>query len=207
MDILSKINWVDILVVILVLRISYASSQLGLSHGIFPLIANILVLVLGLHFYPFGEKLASKYLFKMPPAIADFLSFVGLVIIIGFTCKLINSVLEHILKTEWHPAIERWGGCLVGALKACVIAGIVLTMLALLPLPYLQRSVRDRSFTGMYLLKIGPVMYSKVSKFLPPLGKGWAAPSERQLVADIASDKNLGMTINRRSLDIDEIAK
>jgi len=198
MDIISKINWVDILIVILVLRISYASSQEGLSHGIFPLIGNAFVLILGLHYYAVVGNLISSHLFNMPIALADFLGFLALVVALGFACKLLNALLVNILKTEWHPLIERWGGCLVGVLKACLIACIVVTILALMPLAYLQRSVRDRSMTGMYALRIGPAMYCKVARFLPSMGRDRLPPSEEILVSELAANKSMDWSAKRK---------
>ena len=51
MNIIMKLNWVDILVVIIMLRTTYVAFQDGLSHEIFPLIGAFSSLVLSLAYY------------------------------------------------------------------------------------------------------------------------------------------------------------
>ena len=56
MDIIRRINWVDLLVVILILRISYVAFQEGLSHEIFPIIGGVVIIIVNLHYY---ERIGS----------------------------------------------------------------------------------------------------------------------------------------------------
>ena len=51
MDIITRVNWVDLLALIIILRISYVAFNEGLSHEIFPLTGGIVVVVLSLHYY------------------------------------------------------------------------------------------------------------------------------------------------------------
>ena len=46
MELITKINWVDVLVAILMLRISYVAFRDGLSHEIFPFIGRILIMIM-----------------------------------------------------------------------------------------------------------------------------------------------------------------
>lgn len=190
MDIISRINWVDILVVIIVLRISYVSFQSGLSHEIFPLIASILTLIIGLRYYSGLGAFASHGFMKLPATVADCLSFIVLIVALVFIFKVLRALLEIILKTEWHPMIERWGGFLVGIAKATVIAAIVLTILALAPFSYLQKSIRERSLTGMYILQIGPFLYNKVYRLLPGFGQA-GFESKKISVEELTADKKI----------------
>jgi len=172
MELIAKINWVDILVVILMLRISYVAFRDGLSHEIFSLIGSILVMVLAMRYYPvFGSSISSNMM-NMPIELANFLSFLVLVAASGFIVRLLRVVLDKIVKVQWHPLIEKFGGLAVGIMKAYVIAGIVLMTLSLMPLSYLQWSIKDKSLTGKYILRAGPEIYDRVGRFLPAVKFG-----------------------------------
>lgn len=167
MEIAAKINWVDVLAVIIIIRISYVAFQEGLSHEIFPLFGAIFAFSLTLHYYNQIASNISNELGWMPVAVSGFLVFTALIIVIGLIFKLLKVLLDKIIKVTWHPIIERFGGLVVGLVRSFIVAAIILTMIALAPLSYLQWSVKDRSLTGKYFLGIGPAIYDKVSIFLP----------------------------------------
>jgi uncharacterized membrane protein required for colicin V production len=166
MQILSKMNWVDVLVIILMIRISYVAFMDGLSHEIFPFLGTLAVFVLSLHYYMGLGNIMSANLGSMPVEISNCLSFIILIVVLGFIVKFLKVVLDKIVKVQWHPVIEKFGGLFVGILKAYIITAMVLTVLVLIPLSYLRWSVRDRSLTGRYVLMAGPEAYSRFKSFL-----------------------------------------
>lgn len=191
MDIVTRLNWVDVLVIIIMLRMSYVAFQDGLSHEIFPLLGAIGVITLSLYYYNKLALYISQNLGNVPIAILNFLSFIILVFAAAFVFKLIRVVLDKIIKVSWHPLIERFGGLIAGVAKASIVTSTILIILALIPLPYLQRSIRDRSVTGMYFLKIGPSIYEKVSRFLPTIKIEGAPVNREELVNILSSDKSI----------------
>ena len=169
MELFAKINWVDVLVAILMLRISYVAFRDGLSHEIFPVLGSILIMVLAMHYYTVLGSFISRKMMNMPIESANFLSFLVLVVALGFLVRLLRAALDKIVKVQWHPIIEKFGGLAVGIMKAYVVTGIVLMTLSLMPLSYLQWSIKDRSLTGKYILEAGPRIYDKVGRFLPAI--------------------------------------
>ncbi len=201
MEIITRINWVDVLVLIVVLRISYVAFQEGLSHEIFPLIGTVATLVIALHYYVKIGLLICQNLAKIPVDLANLLSFLVLIIVIGLILKVLRVVLDKVIKITWHPLIERFGGLVFGVLRGSVVASMVLTFIVLMPLSYLQWSVRDRSLVGMHFLRIGPTIYAKVLKALPPAKtKGSSKKSEEvsrdkeDIVRELVSDKSIAPT-------------
>jgi len=195
MDIVGRINWVDVLVAILLLRISYVTFKEGLSHSIFPLFASALVLVLSLHYYvALGSAIAERV-----PGIhwtaANFLSFLVLIVVLSILAKLLKALLDTIVKVEWHPAIEKWGGLVIGVFKAAVITATVLSVLMLAPLPYFQRSIKDKSLTGRAILRIGPAMYCRVSGFLSKVGFVQRTPSEEKVMEELEWYKEIPVKV------------
>ena len=166
MEIFSRINWVDVLVAIIMIRISYVAFRDGLSHEIFPFFGSIIAVVLGIHYYMRLGSFISQNLANVPVEISNFLSFLVLVVAISLLVRFLARFLEVIVKVQWHPVIEKFGGLFVGILKAYIITAMVLTMLVLIPLSYLQWSVKDRSLTGRYVLMAGPEVCSRFKSFL-----------------------------------------
>jgi uncharacterized membrane protein required for colicin V production len=189
MEIFTRLNWVDILIVILMVRISYVAFQDGLSHEIFPLITSVMVIVFSLHYYRTIGLAISRNLFNMPREITDFLAFLALAVVFGLIARLLKALLDKVVKVQWHPLLEKFGGLIFGVFRAAITTSLVLIILALAPLPYLQRSIRDKSLTGVYFLKIGPVIYEKCAAFLPTLKIGAPSVNRNALVKELVSDK------------------
>lgn len=166
MHILSKINWVDVLVIILMLRMSYVAFMDGLSHEIFPFFGVIAVFLLSLNYYPALGSSISQNLGNMSIRLSNCLAFIALVTVLGFIVKFVKLILDKLVKVQWHPVIEKFGGLFVGILKAYIITAMVLTIITLIPLSYLEWSVKERSVTGKYVLMAGPEVYEKLRSFL-----------------------------------------
>lgn len=166
MQILSKINWVDVIVVILILRMSYVAFMDGLSHEIFPLFGSIIVFVLSLSYYVKLGGIMVQSL-GMPSELANCLAFIILVVIAGFIVKFLRIIIDKLVKVQWHPVIERFGGLLAGVVKAYIITAIILTILVLMPFSYLRWSIKERSLTGKYVLMAGPGVYEKFKDIVP----------------------------------------
>lgn len=186
MDIVTRLNWIDVIVIIVMLRTSYVAFQDGLSHEIFPLIGAVSTLIIALHYYNTLALAVTRNILQVNTAVACFFSFLALVIIIGIIFRLLRGVVDAIVKVSWHPVLEKFGGLIVGVIRASVVASTVLIILALLPLPYIQWSIRDKSVTGMYFLRIGPEMHANVTALLPGGNK---ASTKESLINDIVSDK------------------
>ena len=167
MEILAKINWVDILVLILILRTTYVSLQDGLSHEILPLVGSVCMLLVSLYYYNKIALFFQNNGLNLPIDVLNLAGFILSAICVGLLFRLIKAVIDKIIKVSWHPLIEKFGGLLAGVVRGVILACIIITIIALIPLPYLQRSVRDRSMTGNYFLRIGPAIYDDAHMILP----------------------------------------
>ncbi|MDP2929919.1 MAG: CvpA family protein [Candidatus Omnitrophota bacterium] len=167
MELIAKINWVDVLVAILMLRISYVAFRDGLSHEIFSLLGSFLIVILAMRYYTVFGSFISRNMVDVPVEISDFLSFLILVVSSGLLVRVVRIILDKVVKVEWHPMIERFGGLAVGMMKAYIVTGIVLMTLSLMPLSYLKWSIKDKSLTGKYFLAMAPEIRDRLGGFLP----------------------------------------
>jgi uncharacterized membrane protein required for colicin V production len=191
MNIFTRLNWLDIFIIIIVMRISYVAFQDGLSHQIFPLIGTICTAVIALHYYHNIAVYIYQNAVRLPVKVLDFLSFVLLLIGIGLIFKLLRALSEKIINVTWHPLVERGGGLLLGFMRACVVTSVLLMIMALMPLSYLQHSIRDRSLMGMHFLRIVPNIYGKVSRILPTFKVETSTVDREDIVQKLAADKTI----------------
>ncbi len=178
MEILSKLNWVDVLIVILIVRTSYVSLHDGLSHEILPLIGSIFMLIVPIHYYKGIASFLYNIGFAIPIDILNLSIFILSVVCVGVIFRFLKIIIDKIINVSWYPLIERFGGLLAGIIRGAILASIVLMIIVLIPLSYLQWSVRDRSLMGVHFLRIGPSIYEKTSALLPNLKKEEPAVSK-----------------------------
>ena len=190
MDILSKINWVDIVIVTILIRLCYVALQDGLSHEIFPLIGTMLTAAISLQYY---HDLASfvKNLLNIPISILDAVVFLILVVGVGLLFKLAKALIDLLMKVTWHPFLEGFGGAIFGFLRGSIIVSLLLIFLALTPFSYMQHSIGDRSLTGIFFLKIAPAIHARLAWMLPTISIGDKAGSVESLLKAIVSDKSV----------------
>ena len=191
MDIITRFNWVDILVLIIVFRISYVAFQDGLSHEIFPLIGTLGTAIIALHYYHNIALYLYQNAIKLPVKALDFLSFILLLVSVGLIFKLLRTLSDKIINVTWHPLVEKGGGLLFGFMRSCIVASVILMILALMPLSYLQHSIRDRSMMGMHFLRIMPNIYGKVSGLLPTFRVSTSVVDREDIVQKLAADKSI----------------
>ncbi len=170
MDMLAKINWVDVLVVIVVVRISYVALQDGLSHEIFPLVGTIATACISVRYYS-DLAVFVQSITGLPVQSLDLIAFIILVIGIGLIFKLAKFLVDILLKVTWHPLVEKFGGLIFGLLRASVIVSIVLMTMLLTPFSYLHHSIKERSLSGPYFLKVVPEISSRVAWVFPGSSK------------------------------------
>ena len=191
MDIISKINWVDILVVTIVARTCYVALQDGLSHEIFPLIGTAFTVAIGLQYY---HDIASfiKNIINVPVSILDLIAFTVLIIGVGIIFKLARVLVDALMKVTWHPFVEKFGGLICGMARGSVIVSMMLIIMSLAPLPYLQHSIRDRSLTGIFFLNIGPEIHARLAWMMPRINIDTKLSLTGEgLVKAITSDKSI----------------
>ncbi len=192
MDVLLRANWVDLLAVIIMLRTTYVSFKDGLSHGIFPLFGSILKLVLALHFYNKLGSMLYSWAPLIPASICNLASFFAIVLVMGFVLKFLRILIDNIIKVTWHPLIEKAGGTFFGITRGAVAVSMALIFLALIPLSYIQWSIKDKSLSGMYFLRLGPAIYRTISG---------GRIDDVRIVQEIVSKKNIPLAQNKKTED------
>ncbi|MGA2775556.1 MAG: CvpA family protein [Candidatus Omnitrophota bacterium] len=173
LDILLQLNWVDIVIVILVVRVCYISVKSGFIVEIFKLSGTICAIYLSLHYYMvLGVRLqGNSYASAVPANYFDFLCFFALTLLGYFLFFLLRSVLYRFMELKAVPALSKWGGFITGLCRSVFLTGLIIFAFSISTVSYLKDS-GNKSYIGSRLSKVAPATYSWIwnnltSKFIP----------------------------------------
>lgn len=159
-DLLSRVNWIDIFALILFIKIGYVSSRIGVGKQILPLI--LLVLILTISLYNYGT-VASFFInrYSFMASLCKFFSF-SLMALVFFIIYSITTRLTGIFlfSTESEVGgIEKIGGVILGISRSFLIIGIVLIVFLLVPVKFVETSVKN-SFLGRFIISANVKVYT-----------------------------------------------
>ena len=165
-EILKRVNWPDCLIIVLLIRCGYVGLRKGLFREIFRSIGIITALVFSLYNCDQLAKFISEHLF-LPLLYSELLSFIALLILIVFIFRLLRFVAERLMKVEFGPRLNGFGGALLGLARGGVIGGIILLCLSWLPIRGICETINQRSYLGPSLIKVIPTIYDGVMRIYP----------------------------------------
>ena len=160
LGILTKINWVDILIVILLVRISYIATKRGFPIEFFKTAGIISAVYLSLHYY---SRLAlfvqhRSKLDKLNPDIFNFLSFLILALLGYCIFMLLRKIFLIFIKIEAVDNLNRWGGMFLGVLRSLLLSSLVIYGLLICGVSYFKKSALE-SYSGKYVYRVAPYTY------------------------------------------------
>ena len=169
---LKQFNWVDVFVVVILIRVCWAGIKGGFLAEFFKTLGTISAIYLSLHYYiGLSDSIRERIPLKNVPL--DFLDFVFF-IVLAITGYLLFVILRQaILKfinIQPIPKLNKWGGFSLGIIRAFLLTSLLIFMLLISTISYLKKSVVN-SFSGEYFSKIAPGVYSSLwngvaSKFM-----------------------------------------
>ncbi|MDD5423913.1 MAG: CvpA family protein, partial [Candidatus Omnitrophica bacterium] len=104
----QRVNWVDVLTVILLLRTCYIGARTGLSEEVFKMVGVLLALYISMSFYsPLGSKINGG--FSLPQNLVDGVSFLILILLCMLSLKLVALGVTKVVKLAFADKINQWG--------------------------------------------------------------------------------------------------
>ncbi len=164
--ILSYINWVDIVIVVLLFKITYDGFRRGLSGEIIPLAGIFIALVSSLHLYEsFGYLIGGHT--PLNNAWGLFLCFV----VIGtgiqaFFLIIVKLLAGKIINVQVATLYDSILGVICGVIQGVLVVSFVLIAMRLLPVKYVRESVKDRSVFAARIIKTGMDAYRRTERFM-----------------------------------------
>ena len=161
-ELFNRVNWVDLFALILLLRICYVSSYIGVGKQILPLF--LLAVMLPITMYNYREIAAffvNRY--SITPSYCYFLSFAITVMVLSAGYRMIirlSGVLFPVMQGE-AIGIEKLGGVLLGTARSLVIIGMLMIGLLLMPLNFIEDSVKN-SYSAQFFVKADVQIYASI---------------------------------------------
>ena len=166
-ELFQRLNWVDILALILLIRITYVSSRIGVGKQILPFVLLVFILAISLHNY---KAIASFFIerYSFMPSLCKFLSYALIVIIFMMVYHVASRIIGFCLFPSGIDAagkIEKVGGTIFGLVRSVFIIGMVMIVLVLTPVRFVESSVK-KSFVGAFSIGTSLRIYRLVAKLL-----------------------------------------
>ena len=161
LEILQKVNLLDILIFLLFLRTISIALQKGFAIELFKLLGYLLATYLALHYYTICSDLAGKA-FGLRMASVEFLDFFCFILLafLGYNF----FVLVRFVFVRKHPAeqevssLTRWGGAALGVIRGVLMNALIIVGLVASTFGYFKTQVAE-SFMGRALFDVSPVVY------------------------------------------------
>jgi uncharacterized membrane protein required for colicin V production len=160
-DFISRFNWVDIFVLIIIFRIGYVAMSTGIRTEVFKFCGVICAIYLSSHYYTalsdfFAQLVPGSII---PLKFLDFLSLILLLIIGYLIFVLVRSICRTFVKLDSPSIINRWMGLALGIFRGYLISGIVIFTMVICGVTYFKNS-SARSYFGKQLLEVQPGVYT-----------------------------------------------
>lgn len=166
-EIILQINWVDVLVLILLFRISYVGFYKGLASELIPAIGTYAALIIALHYY---SRMAI-YIADHTPLNEGYSRLICYLLLILIVKFLIFNVIESFLIgriVEIHVVslVDKIGGLILGIIRGALLVSLIIIALEITPIVYITDSVNVRSLTAGKFSQAGRLVYYKTAAFL-----------------------------------------
>jgi uncharacterized membrane protein required for colicin V production len=160
-QILASINWVDVAMLVLMIRIIFIGVKTGFVTELFKLLGIFVAVIVGLHYYTPIAVYITK-LTNWPLDIMQLVFFVFLVSLAVIAFKYLREGFLMLFKFETtHAGINQWGAGVLAVLRAWLIISLVLFGMLLTPFEWLKTQT-FKSISKKLTLKAAPGTYSTV---------------------------------------------
>lgn len=162
-DIIKNINWVDIALLILLLRICYIAVKNGFPREVFKLFGTIAAVFFSLHYYVSLSGFIRSRLGLEDKALQslDFFVFIILVVFCQLFFVILGKIFSKALKVEALPTLNKWGGFILGLARGLLVGSLLMFILLLSGAGFLNKGVKE-SYSGKYIVGIAPAVYSSL---------------------------------------------
>ncbi len=162
LNILNQINWVDIFVLILGVRICYVAVKSGFPVELFKFIGTVTAVYLSLHYYVALSGYIEGWLSmgnRLPQDFLQFIVFLSLAAAGYYAFMVLRSIFYRFLKMEAVSTLNKWGSLILGLARAVVLVSLIMFTFVISSVSYFNNSVKA-SYTGKRFFMVAPDTYS-----------------------------------------------
>ncbi|MEI7999349.1 MAG: CvpA family protein [Candidatus Omnitrophota bacterium] len=184
-----SINWIDVVMLVLFIRIVFIGVKTGFVTELFKLFGILCALFVGLNYYVFlAAFLAKKAHISLN--FLEFLFFVLLVSLMVLAVKFFRDGFLMLFKFEAsHERFDQWGAGVLSIFRALLIVSLVLYGALLTNIELLQKQTMT-SVSHKLALKVAPNTYSFL--FHNFIGKIFSKEKFNDEVLNVSSHNSVG---------------
>ena len=169
-EIITNLNWVDILVGAILIRAVYIGVKRGFVVELFKLVGVLFAVFITLHYFSGTSKFLQDKL-HLPQRASDLFSYGLLWAIVILAFKFIREGFTILFKIEAHSAFDKWGGLLTSVMRGLLLSSLAILFLRISAVEYFTKNL-EKSFTASHIVSLSPKVYEAtynnfVSKFFP----------------------------------------
>jgi len=165
-----RLNWLDFVIIILVLLFMIRGAIKGLFREAFGLGGVFLGIIVAINRYEAMGKVLMREFNKfetLSPRVINLISFIIIFIGIALLCSLVGVILHKASKYSLVKGLDQGGGFLLGLFEGTLICSIILILLSVSPLSEKASEWMNSSLFSPYLIKEGPAVYDRVVSIVP----------------------------------------
>ena len=139
--ILGSINWIDVAMLILLVRVIFIGAKSGFVTEFFKLSGVLSAVFIGLHYYLLLSAFVSKKT-NWPLEALEWVFFVLLVCLMVLVVKFLRDSFLVLFKFETtHAGFNQWGAGVLSIARALLLASLIMYGILLTRVESLQRQV------------------------------------------------------------------
>jgi uncharacterized membrane protein required for colicin V production len=162
LEIIQKLNWIDLVIVIVMLRALYIGLKRGCVNEILQLLAIVAAILIVFHYYPFCSRfLENRIFFKAE--IAKSLTFFVLWVVVALVSTFVRGGVYLLFKIEAKSFFDKIGGLAIAIVRGALIASLILSLFMTTGSEYLSRNIKS-SFLSPRVAPLAPDVYKFVFK-------------------------------------------
>jgi membrane protein required for colicin V production len=168
-ELASRLTWVDCVVFIALVRGIYIGYRSGLFPELMRVVGYIVTVFVAFYLNEFVAQYLTLNTFLNETS-AQAISLAGLLAVTFALTKFIVFLFLKLLKVGDGGTFYRVLGAGVGACRWMILVSLIFMIIEKLPLGPLKSDIHDRSFSGAYVAKVGPVLFDFASNLAPQFG-------------------------------------
>ncbi|MCM8798486.1 MAG: CvpA family protein [Candidatus Omnitrophica bacterium] len=161
---LTQFNWVDVVVLVFILRGVFRGIRNGVVLEFLSLSGWCVALYLSLKYYkPIASTLYERT--EIPLVLNEIIIFGGIALGTIMLANLLGQFFKRIVRIKIIERINFLGGAVLGMVKAGVVVSFLFYLLGITEIPYLKKSIEEKSISGKVITKVVNVVYRNVEDF------------------------------------------
>jgi uncharacterized membrane protein required for colicin V production len=160
LNFIKHINWVDLFVITLLLRVCYIAAGTGIMIEFFKITGTILATYFSLHYYTRLANILHErfWLESIPLVFLDFICFLILAAVVYLLFVFLRNIFCRFVKMDTVENLNKWGGLIVGVARSFLLVSLFTFGFALSNFGYLEESLQN-SYTGRRIFSLAPSVY------------------------------------------------